>query len=70
MNAPESRFCSVVWHNRRSNGEVWYIKSPLGKNEIGRFLSTAEKNAGLKQEEKSVTNHSVIPVLLSIRAAK
>ena len=42
----------VWWHNRRSNEEVWYMKAPLGKNEIGKFLSTAAKNAGLHKEGK------------------
>ena len=39
--------------NRRSNEEVWYMKAPHGKNEIGKFLSTAAKNAGLYREGKS-----------------
>ena len=52
MNAPESPFYLAVRHNRRSNEEVWYMKAPLGKNEIGKFLSTAAKNAGLHRERK------------------
>ena len=59
MNAPESPFYLAVRHNRRSNEEVGYMKAPLGKNEIGKFLSTAAKNAGLHREGKKVTNHSV-----------
>ena len=35
------------------------MKAPLGKNEIGKFLSTAAKNAGLHREGKKVTDHSV-----------
>ena len=35
------------------------MHAPLGKNEIGKFLSTAAKNAGLHREGKKVTNHSV-----------
>ena len=52
MNAPESPFYLAVCHNRRSNEEVWYMNAPLGKNEIGKFLSTAAKNAGLHREGK------------------
>ena len=48
----ESPFYLAVRHNRRSNEEVWYMKAPLGKNEIGKFLSTAAKNAGLHREGK------------------
>ena len=35
------------------------MRSPLGKNEIGEFLSTAAQKAGLHREWKRVTNHSV-----------
>ena len=55
----------VWWHNRRSNEEVLYMKAPLGKNEIGKFLSTAAKNAGLHRERKKVTNHSVTKTCIS-----
>ena len=65
MNAPESPFYLAVRHNRRSNEEVWYMKAPLGKNEIGKFLSTAAKNAGLHREGKKVTNHSVRKTCIS-----
>ena len=65
MNAPESPFYLAVRHNRRSNEEVWYMKAPLGKNEIGKFLSTAAKNAGLHRERKKVTNHYVRKTCIS-----
>ena len=36
------------------------MKAPLGKNQIGKFLSTAAKNAGISQKAGAkVTNHSV-----------
>ena len=59
MTASESPFYLAVRHNRCSNEEVWYMKAPLGKNEVGKFLSTAAKNAGLHREGEKVTNHSV-----------
>ena len=65
MNAPESPFYLAVGHNRRSNEEVWYMNATLGKNEIGRFLSTAAKNAGLHREGQKVTNHSVRKTCIS-----
>ena len=52
-------------HNWRSNMEVWYTKALLGKNEIGKFLSTAAKNAGLHREGKKVANHSVRKTCIS-----
>ena len=35
------------------------MKSPLGKNEIRKFLSTAVQKAGLQKKGKQITNHSV-----------
>ena len=52
MNAPKSPFYLAVRHNRRSNEEVYYMKAPMRKNEIGKFLSSAAKNAGLHREGK------------------
>ena len=66
INAPESPFYLAVRHNRRSNEEVWYMKAPLGKIEIGKFLSTTAKNAGLHREGKKVTNHSVRKTCISM----
>ena len=41
MNSEDSPFFLAVRHHRQPNDPVWYMKSPLGKNEIGKFLSTA-----------------------------
>ncbi|CAH3140037.1 unnamed protein product, partial [Porites evermanni] len=38
---------------------LWYKSSPLGKNEIGKSMSTAAKNAGLAAQKKKISNHSV-----------
>jgi len=38
---------------------VWYIKAPLGKNEIGKFLKTAADEASLQRQGSKVINHSV-----------
>jgi hypothetical protein len=35
------------------------MKSPLGKNKIGEFLSKAAENAGLQQAGGKLSNHSV-----------
>ena len=48
VNAPESPFYLAVGHNRRSNEEGKNGR----KNERGKFLSTAAKNAGLHREGK------------------
>ena len=41
------------------------MKVPFGKNEVGKFLSTTAKNAGLHREGKKVTNHSVRKTCIS-----
>ena len=48
MNKPESPFYLAVRHNRSSQDNVWYMKSPLGKNELGKFLSTAAQKAAVE----------------------
>ena len=56
MNKPDSPFYLAVKHQRKPDDDVWCVRSPLGKNEIRKFLSTAAKNASLQGR---VTNHSV-----------
>ena len=58
-NSPESPFYQAVNHQTWRQSQVWYKSSPLGKNEIGQFMSTAEKNAGLAAQNKKISNHSV-----------
>ena len=56
MNQPDSPFYLAVKHQRKLDDEVCFMRGPLGKNEIGKFLSTAAKNGGLQGR---VTKHSV-----------
>ncbi|KAK2554202.1 Transcriptional regulator QRICH1 [Acropora cervicornis] len=56
INKPDSPFYLAVKHQRKPDDDVWYMRSPFGKNEIGKFLSTAAKNASLQGR---VTNHSL-----------
>ena len=65
MNQPESPFYLAVRQKRSSQDQLWYMRSPLGKNEIGKFLSTAAQNAGLHREGKRVSNHSVRKTCIS-----
>ena len=60
MNEPDAPFFLAVRHGeRRGNPQVWYMKAPLGKNEIGKFLKTAADEASLQRQGSKVTNHSV-----------
>ena len=58
-NSPESPFSLTVNHQTWRQSQVWYKGSPLGKNEIGKFMSTAAKNVGLAAQNKNISNHSV-----------
>ena len=58
-NSPESPFSLTVNHQTWRQSQVWYKGSPLGKNEIGKFMSTAAKNVGLAAQNKKISNHSV-----------
>ena len=44
------------WHEK-PNG--WYKLSPLGKNQIGKFLPKAAQKDGLQACGKKIANHSV-----------
>ena len=66
MNIADATFFLAVRHgNRHQNNNIWYMKSPLGKNEIGKFLSKAAQNAGLQRDGGKLSNHSVRKTCIS-----
>ena len=62
MKQPDSPFFLAVNHRRQPSSQIWYTKAPLGKNEIGKFLSKAAKAAKLPG---NITNHSVRKTCIS-----
>ena len=59
MNQPDSLLFLAVRHgSRREKSDIWYMKAPLGKNQIGKFLSTAAEEAGIQRTGAKVSNHS------------
>lgn len=58
MNTIESPFYLAVKHNRELSDPVWYLKTPLGKNQIGKLMSSAAKAACISGGKK-IANHSV-----------
>ena len=62
MKTPEAPFFLAINHQRKTDNPVWYRRAPLGKNEIGKFLSKAATNAGI---EGNITNHSVRKTCIS-----
>jgi integrase len=60
MNKVDSPFFLAIKHKQAPDDNTWYMKCPLGKNQIGKFPSTTAKNAALPQVSGAkVTNHSV-----------
>ena len=60
MNKPGAPFFLAVRHgDRQVNPQVWYMKAPLGKNGIGKFLKTAAYEASIQIQGSKVANHSV-----------
>ena len=62
METPKAPFSLAINHQRKTDNPVWYRQAPLGKNEIGKFLSKAATNAG---NEGNITNHSVRKTCIS-----
>ena len=60
MSKVDSPLFLAIKYKRAPDDNTWYMKCPLGKNQIGKFLSTAAKNVGIPQVSGAkVTNHSV-----------
>ena len=52
-------FYLAVKQKRRADDQIWYVRSPLGKNQLGKFLSDAVSAAGLQSGKIRLSNHSV-----------
>ena len=62
MNSADSPFYLAINYRRRPGSNVWYMRAPLGKNEIGKLMKTAAQSAGLLG---NFTNHTVRKTCLS-----
>ena len=62
MNSAESPFYLAINYRRRPGSNVWYMRAPLGKNEIGKLMKTAAQSAGL---QGNFTNHTVRKTCIS-----
>ena len=56
--SPQSPFFLAIRHQRNPEDKIWFVNSPMGKNKIGQFLSSATKNLPMSLSGK-FTNHSV-----------
>ena len=41
---PDSSFFLAIKHNRKAGDKIWYKKCPVGKNKIGKLLSSTLLN--------------------------
>ena len=48
MNELEAPFFLTVNNKRQTENPFWYMKAPLGKNQIRKFIANAAKNAGIQ----------------------
>ena len=64
MNNADSPFYMylAINYGRRADNSIWYLKTPLGKNKIGKLIKIAAQTAGL---QRNITNHSVQKTCLS-----
>ena len=59
MKKPEAPFYLTVKQKRRADDQIWYMHSPLGKNQLGKFLLDAVSAAGLQSGKIRLSNHSM-----------
>ena len=59
MKKPEAPFYLAIKQKRSPDEQIWYMRSPLGKNQLGKFLSDAVSAAGIQSGKRKVCNHSV-----------
>ena len=52
-------FLAINHKGWREKPNGWYKLSPLGKNQVGKFLPKAAQEAGLQACGKKIANHSV-----------
>jgi integrase len=62
MKLADSPFFLAINRRRKPECNIWYAKSALGKNEIGKFLCKAAKAANLPGH---ISNHSVRKTCIS-----
>ena len=62
MKHPDLPFFLAINHKRKTESQIWYCNSPLGKNTIGKFLVNAAKAAGLPGK---IRNHSIRKTCIS-----
>ena len=64
MNEPESSFYFTNKHQLNPGDNIWYKKSPLRKNEVGKLLLKAVQNNSVRRTCISKLLDSGVPVIV------
>ena len=62
MNNADSPFYLAINYRRRADNSICYLKTPLGKNDFGKFMKVATQTDGL---QGNITNHSARKTCIS-----
>ena len=64
MNEPGSSLYFANKHQENPGDNIWYKKSPLGKNEVGKLLLKADQNKFICRTCISKLLDSDVPVIV------
>ena len=64
MNEPESSFYFTNKHQQNPGDNIWYKKSPLGKNEVGKLLLKVTQTNSVHRSCVSKLLDSDVPVIV------
>ena len=62
MNEPESSLYFTNKHQQNPGDNIWYKRSPLGKNEVRKLLLKAAQNNSVRRTCTSKLLNSDLPV--------
>ena len=64
MDEPESAFYFAIEHQPNPDHNIWYKKSPFGKNDAGKPLMKAAQNYSVRKTCTSKQLNSDVPVIV------
>ena len=66
MNEAQSSFSFTINHQKNPDDNIWYKKSPLGKNEVGKPLLKAAQNYPVRRTFILKLLDSDVPVIVKL----
>jgi len=70
MNQPEAPFYLAIKHQGRATDAVWYNKSPLGKNEIGKLLTKVAQMLVARWSDESLCSKDLHITIAEFRCPR